>query len=154
MDDTVQNSVQSSKFKVQSQTQGDDSATTQVQSQVVPQPVGSVAKEHGPIEEYIKSSGAELELIIPEELKNHVEVVSDREKPQLTHHHKAVGIHPAKESVSVAVQPQQVIQLPMTEEEALQAIKTTSISDSKHWMAVLIEKVYEHIRNMHRRITN
>lgn len=161
MDDSLPNTTQNSQLKTQNTNQDDNQV--QQPPQVAPShPVGSISKEFGPIgasvevkpEEYIKPSGAEVEPIIPDEVKEHIEVVSDREKPQLTPSHKAVGIHPAKESVSVAVHPQQTIVLPMTEEEALHTIKTTGVTDSKHWLAILIEKAYEQMRNVHRKITN
>lgn len=143
MDDTAQNANQ------------DD---TQIQPQAAPpQPVGSIAKEHGPVgtTEFIKPSGAEVAPSIPPEAVEHgVEVVPSTEAPPLTVEHKEAGIHPAKESVPVSVQPQQTIQLPMTEEEALKIIKTTGVSDSRHWLAVLIEKVYKQLRFLHRKLVD
>lgn len=149
MDDTAQSSLQNS-------TQGDDGATQAPQPQVVPQPVGSVAKEHGPLgtSEFIAPSGAEIEPVIPEEVAEHgVEAVASTEAPPLTATHKEAGIQHAKESVPVSSQPQGTIQLPMTEEDALHTIKTTKIFDSKHWLAVLIEKVYQKLRFMHQTLT-
>lgn len=124
-------------------------------SEVSNQQVGSVTKEHGPVgtAEFIKPSGAEVAPVIPPELSEHgVEAVPSTEAPPLTVEHKEAGIHHAKESVPVSSQPQQTIKLPMTEEEALKVIKTTNVSDSKHWLALLIEKVYEHLRFMHQKL--
>lgn len=135
----------------------DDTAQNSTQTpQVVPQPVGSLAKEHGPIgtTEFIKPTGAEAELVIPPEVAEHgIETVPNTEAPPLTVEHKEAGIHHAKESVPVSSQPQQTIKLPITEEEALRIMKTTGVSESKHWMAVLIEKVYDQLRFMHQKIT-
>ncbi len=117
------------------------------------QPVGSVAKEHVPvssqkIESFIEPNGAETQPEVSVELKEHgVEAVADSEKPKLTEHHKNIGLRPAKESVPAPTQvtSSSYIKLPMTEEEAQKIIKTTSIKDSKHWLAVLIEKVYKQL---------
>lgn len=96
-------------------------------------------------EEFIIPS--EQEPIIQEELAEHgVEAVADHEKPAITAEHRKVGIESAKESTPVLTQPTGAVQLPMTEEETLQTIKTTGESDSKHWLAKLIEKVYLQIR--------
>ncbi len=99
--------------------------------------------------EYIKPSGAETSPIIPPEVAEHgVEAVLDHEKPKITPEHKQVGIEPAKEAVPVVTQPQGTVQLPMSEEDALNTIKTTSASESKHWLAVLVEKAYKHLRRI------
>lgn len=90
---------------------------------------------------------SEPEPIIQEELAEHgVEATKDHEKPHVTAEHRKVGIEPAKESTPVLTQPTGTVQLPMTEEEALKTIKTTSTKDSKHWLARLIEKVYRQLR--------
>lgn len=157
MDDTAQN-------KVQSSTQGDDAATQvspqQQQQQPPPQPVGSVAKEHGPVstkvESFIEPSGAETQPEVSVELQEHgVEAIADQERPQLTESHKQVGIEHAKESVPAPTQVTNSshVQLPMTEEEALQTIKSTGTSDSKHWLALLVEKVYMKLRLVHEKLT-
>lgn len=139
--------------QIQSQQQQSQQPTAQL--------VGSVAKEFGPLrqaqgepvegkpEEYIQPSGAEIQPEVSAELQEHgVEAVATSERPQLTEHHNNIGMRHAKESVP---SPTQVtssshIQLPMTEEEALKTIKTTGTSDSKHWLAVLVEKVYKKLR--------
>lgn len=151
MDDTAQNQ--------------DDVQVQQQPQQSPPQSVGSVAKEFGPIgtsveskpQEYIQPSGAEIQPEVPVELQEYgVEVVSNQEKPNLTEHHENIGIRHAKESVPAPTQvtTSSHIQLPMTEEEALKTIKTTGTSDSKHWLAVLVEKVYEKMRLVHGKIIN
>ncbi len=118
------------------------------------QPVGSVAKEQGPlgVSEFIKPSGAESTPVIPPEVAEHgVETVTDYEKPQLTQEHKEVGIHEAKESVPVSTQPTGSVQLPMTEEEARQTVKMhKKVSDSILWLAALILK---HAKMVHQKIT-
>lgn len=139
---------------------GDD----QVAPQPIPQPQAPVStphKEAGPfhlagvhsdtsevssqIEELIVPS--EPEPIIQDELAEHgVEAVVDHEKPKITTEHIKVGLEPAKESTPVATQPSGFVQLPMTEEEAVKTIKTTKITESKHWLAMLIEKVYLQLR--------
>lgn len=152
MDDTAQ-ITQNSQLKTQNLNQDD----VQSQAQVTPQPVGSVAKELGPIgssvevkpEVYIQPSGAETQPEVAVELKEYgVEAVTNQEKPQLTEHHKNIGLRPAKESVPAPTQvtSSSHVQLPMTEEEALKKIKSTSTKDSKHWLAVLVEKVYKQLR--------
>lgn len=169
MDDTAQNTTQNIKQNTQNLTQGDDSAIQVQSQQQQPQqpvyPVGSVAKEHGPLrqaqgelstidvqEEYIQPSGAEAKAEVSVELQEYgVEAIEEQERPNLTKDHKAVGIEHAKESVPAPTQvtTSSHVQLPMTEEEALQTIKTTGASDSKHWLAMLVEKMYEKMRFVH-----
>lgn len=164
MDNSLPNTTQNQK----TQNSNQDDIQVQQQSQQPPaQPVGSVAKEFGPLrqaqgepvegkpEEYIQPSGAETQPEVPVELQEHgVEVVPDQEKPNLTEHHANIGIRHAKESVPAPTQvtSSSHIQFPMTEEEALQIIKTTGTSDSKHWLAMLVEKVYEKMRFVHGKI--
>ncbi len=135
-------------------------SSNQDQTQVVPQVAPSVApqvapvtpvsvpqKEAGPAfsktvqqEDYIRPS--EVEPIIHPEVSEHgVEAVSDHESLQLTDEHKKIGIESAKESTPVATQPTGRVQLPMTEEEAKQAVKIhKKVSDSIVWLAQLILK--------------
>ncbi|GEM_PF-5555721 len=132
-----------------------DDTTSQQNTSQVSYPVGSVAKEYGPIstqafeskpEEYLTPSGAEAEPSIPSELAEHgVEAVPNQERPSLSDHHKQVGIQHAKETTPVATAPQGVVQLP-PEAEVQHVLKTTKVSDSKHWLAALVEKVYEKLR--------
>lgn len=142
---------------VPNQTNDDQNANLvpvqQQQQQPTAQTVGSVAKEHGPVgvSEFIKPSGPEIAPVIPPEVAEHgVEAVTTPERPQLTEHHKTIGMEHAKESVPAPIQPASTshIQLPMTEEEALQTIKTTGVNDSKHWLAILIEKVYKKLQKL------
>lgn len=78
----------------------------------------------------------------PREVKEAgVEEVSDR--LPLTDEHRAVGMEHAGESTPVDTQPK----LSMSENEALKIIKTTKNSDSKHWLAVLVEKIYKILKS-------
>lgn len=142
----------------------DDQNLQQTQSQQQPpaQPVGSVAKEHGPIgvsveskpEEYIVPSGAEVEPVVSPELAEHgVEVVANREHPVLSDDHRQIGIQHAKESVPVTTHPQGSIQLPMTEEDADRRFRTTKVDDSDHWFTALVKKAYEQLRFIHQTLT-
>ena len=121
---------------------------------VTPTPVSLPQKEQAPIiSDTSKDQGAELikpsepEPNIPQEVKD-VGVEAVKETPQLTEEHKVAGIEHAKESTPVSTQPLAKVKLPMSEEEALKIIKTTKNSDSKHWLAVLIEKIYKQLRVM------
>lgn len=135
------------------------------QQQSPAQPVGSVAKEFGPIgasveskpEEYIQPSGTETQPEVSAELQEHgVEAVTNQERPQLTEQDKKAGIEHAKESVPAPTQVTTLshVQFPMTEEEAEQKFKTTKMDDSDHWLAALVKRVYEKMRFVHGKITN
>ena len=119
-------------------------ANTQPQAQVQQPatPVGTPQKEQQPVpsevSEFVKPSQVEP-AIHPELAEVGVERVS--EIPELTLEDKKAGLSAAKESVPVPTTPQGLVQLPMTEEEARRTIKTTNASDSRHWLAVLVEKV-------------
>ena len=114
-----------------------------------PQPVpvsSSVVKEHEPetiVVEPIQPSETEPSLD-KEIAETGVETVS--ESPQLSYDQKKAGIEYAKENVPVSTTPSGSIVLPMTEEEAIKIIKTTDTSDSKHWLAVLIERIFQQIK--------
>lgn len=130
MDDTVQ--------KIQNQ---QNTAPSQP-----PTPVNSsIIKEHEPeiVTAPIQPSDKEP-LLDKEEMETGVETVS--ESPQLSEDQKQAGISYAKEATPVSTTPSGNIVLPMTEEEALKTIKTTNTSSSKHWFAVLIEKIYQYFR--------
>ena len=114
-------------------------------------PIGLPQKEQAPI---VEKGAVAPEVITPsepepkidQEVKEAgVEKVSD--KLTLTDEHKALGIEHAKESTPVATKTLDTIKLPMSEEETLRTIKTTSKSDSKHWLAVLIEKIYKILKS-------
>lgn len=136
MDDTVQN---------QQNTVPTPPAPQPQQPQSVP--VGSsVVKEHEPetiAVEPIQPSETEPYLD-KEEKEAGVEKVS--ESPQLSEDQKQAGIAYAKETTPVSTTPSSNIVLPMTEEEAIKIIKTTNAADSKHWLAVLIERIFQQIR--------
>lgn len=116
----------------------------QTQDQPVATPLSAPQKEQQPVasetSEFIKPSEAEP-IIHPELAEAGVEKV--KEVPDLTLEDKKAGLSAAKESVPVSTAPSGLVQLPMTEEEARQTIKKTSISDSRHWLAVLVEKVFQ-----------
>lgn len=107
-------------------------------------PVSVPQKEQQPvspeISEFVKPSEAEP-VIHPELAEAGVEKV--KEVPDLTLEDRKAGLSAAKESVPVSTTPSGLVQLPMTEEEAKRTIKTTSVSDSRHWLAVLVEKVFQ-----------
>lgn len=118
--------------------------TNQTQDQPVVAPVSVPQKEQQPvspeISEFVKPSEAEP-VIHPELAEAGVEKV--KEVPDLTLEDRKAGLSAAKESVPVSTTPSGLVQLPMTEEEAKRTIKTTSVSDSRHWLAVLVEKVFQ-----------
>lgn len=107
-------------------------------------PVSVPQKEQQPVSsevsEFVKPSEAEP-VIHPELSEVGVEKV--KEVPDLTLEDKKAGLEPSSESVPVSTAPSGLVQLPMTEEEALRTIKTTKASDSRHWLAVLVEKVFQ-----------
>lgn len=156
MDDTAQAQDQNSKIKNQNQTQiGGSMPQDQAQAQTQPQyqepqaPVSAPQKEMGPVgtaEAYIAPSPSESMPTISPEVSMHAEAVENPETPKLNTEHKQAGIEAAKESTPVSTTPTGTIQLPMNEAEALKTIKTTSYSDSKHWLALLIEKIYQKLR--------
>lgn len=141
MDDANQNAPQTN---IKSQTQ--DQPQVQGQ-QPVATPVGTPQKEQQPVSsevsEFVKPS--ETEPVIHPELSE-VGVEKVKEVPELTLEDKKAGLSAAKESVPVSTAPSGLVQLPMTEEEALRTIKTTNVSDSRHWLAVLVEKVSQLLR--------
>ncbi|MDO8461146.1 MAG: hypothetical protein Q7S38_01745 [bacterium] len=112
-----------------------------------PVPISSSAvKEHEPETisvEPIQPSEKEPSLD-KEVAETGVETVS--ESPQLSYDQKKAGVDYARENVPVSTTPSANIVLPMTEEEAIKIIKTTNISDSKHWLAVLIERIFQQIK--------
>lgn len=158
MDDTAQN-TQSQNQPVQNDSVSQTQGVQSMPSKVAIQPVGSIQKEQGPLayqepiqdvakhqvaEEYLMPSESES---LPKEVgEAGVEVVS--KKHDIATFAKQAGIEPAKESVPVSTTPTSSIQLPMTEKEALHVIKTTNAREARHWMAVLVEKIYEQLRGV------
>lgn len=115
-------------------------------------PVGLSQKEQAPISAKVESEVSEIieesakEPSVPTEVREAgVEIVSD--DLTLTDEHKAIGMEHAGESTPVSTQPSGLTKI-MSEEEALKTIKTTSNADSKHWLAVLIEKIYKAIKSL------
>lgn len=123
---------------------------TTSQDQSAEYPVGRSYKEGGPIpqashEEYIRPTEVVLHLH-PEVKEAGVEAVVDKEQPQLTQEHKAVGIEYAKESVPVTTSQQVSIHLPYTPLEAREILKTVPPTESKHWLAVLTDYIIKKLR--------
>jgi len=119
-----------------------DSSLQQVQSV----PVGSINKETGPVSDYVKASESEPQ-IHPEAADVGVEAVSE-EKPQLTEDHFKIGIRePIPEP---QIEPTGNVQLPMTQQQAAQAVKTDkNITDSILWMATA---VLRQLKKMHGKV--
>lgn len=97
-------------------------------------------------EEWVKPSEVEPE-IHPEVEQAGIEKVS--ELPEMKEEHKEAGIGLAKEAIPVQTKPTGVVQLPMTEKEADRQIKSTGDTDSPHWLAVLIKKLWKRLRLIH-----
>lgn len=119
------------------------------------QPIGTMQKEHvvtlPQTNEFVKPSEAEP-VLTPEVEKAGVEKVA--EFPQVREEQYKVGIRPAKESVPVSTEPLGEVKLPpIPEQEVLREIKATKNDDSRHWLMVLFEKIYQQIRAMHKKIT-
>lgn len=118
------------------------------------QPVPSVSSPVGlgRQKEQEPSSVADIQLSQPEiELHEKVEkagVEVVRDTMLLTKEHEAVGIQHAAESTPVHTKPLGTVKLPMSEEEALKTIKTTRNTDSRHWLAVLIEKICKAVKSL------
>lgn len=96
-------------------------------------PVGIAQKEKPPINSKVVSEVSAV--IVESERKPGIEPVD--EQVPLTKDHKGIKIQPAGESVPVSTQPSGFAQFPMTEQEIQENIKTTSNSDSRHWLYVL-----------------
>lgn len=145
MDDTAQDQVQSS---VQNGGQAQQAPSDQTG-------VGSIQKEQGPTvyqepDEKIEQQQGEEEYLKPSEIETLPKEVQEAGVEVTTKHDvasfvKPTGIEPAKESTPVITSPSGNIKLP-PEKEVLKILKTTSVKDSKHWMAFLIEKIYEQLR--------
>lgn len=137
-----------------------DQTTSQIQGvPPIAQPATPVSvpqKEVGPpvVADYIQPSGAEVKASLSPEVAQHVEAVKNAERPELTEEDKKMGVTLAKETVPVHAAPTGMVKLPLTEEEARNIEKTTSMTDSRHWLAFLIDKVYRQLRAMHRKITS
>jgi len=109
-------------------------------------PVGGPHKEMAPvtktpISEVMRPTEVQPQLQ-PEVQEAGVEVVENREQPQLTAEHKAVGIEHAKESVPMPLSPQPTVQLPYSLQDAKVIGKQVSRYESKHWLAALTEYIW------------
>jgi len=115
-----------------------------------PSPMSGPHKEAGPVyqapvSEYVRPT--EVTPQIPLEVaESGVEASPNIEQPQLTQEHKAVGIQHAKEATPVAIPTHPTVQLPYTPLEAKEIEKTTSITESKHWLAALTEYLLKKIQ--------
>lgn len=97
----------------------------------------------------LEASQKEVQLA-PEVAEIGVEAVS--EMPTLVQEHAEAGIELAKGAVIPQTQPSGVVQLPMTEEEALKIVKLhKKVADSIFWLATL---VLMHIKKIHSKITS
>lgn len=109
-------------------------------------PVSGPLKEmapipQAPVTEYVRPS--EVEPQLPDEVKEAgMEVVENKERPQLTADHKALGIEHAKESVPVVVSPTSSVQLPYTLQDAKLIEKQVPRTESRHWLAALTEYIW------------
>lgn len=102
------------------------------------------------VSEVVTPSEQVLELH-PEVETAGVEVSQNYEVPTLTLSDKKAGLDHAKETTPVVVQPTGMVQLPMTELQAKQAIKLhKKVSDAMLWFAMTILKQY---KRMHQQIT-
>lgn len=116
---------------------------------VVPQPPVSVsigAKEQGVItqtetQNIIVPTETEPKLS-PEVKEAGVEVVQS-ENPPLSQDIKQMGVEMAKDAVPVATQPIGLVQLPMTKQQALQALKQNKKDPklSVDWLALFVLKL-------------
>lgn len=97
-------------------------------------------------EEIIKLSEVEPQLH-PEVQEAGVEVVSDL--PKLTEEHEKLGVKLSKESAPAKTEPTGEVKLPMTQTQAKNLAKNSSISDSVRWLA---EEVLRQIKVMHQKL--
>jgi hypothetical protein len=143
MDDNVKNVSQNTSPMVQ-----DDQA--QVQPVVAPvqpvAPAGSVNKEAGPVgrsdSDFIKPS--ETEPQVDKDLKE-AGVETESDKPTLTFEHKDLGISHVGANITPVTQSSASVQLPMTEEEIGNKLKTGQNDDSERWLAGLLNKIMKAI---------
>lgn len=106
-------------------------------------PVSGPHKEYAPVEapvrEYVEPHASEIAPTLPSEVEEFVEVVENKEQPQLTDEHREVGIEHAPVATPVVVSDQSAVQMPYTYPQAEQIVKETSVEESKHWLAALTE---------------
>lgn len=110
----------------------------QVASSVQPTPVGSVQKESGPAvaTDFIKPTEKAPE--VPAQLTElGVEATPSQESPKLSLEDKKAGLGLAKESTAVITSPSGMVTLPMSGQQAKQALHR-KVSDSMRWLAMLI----------------
>ncbi len=115
-------------------------------------PISGPHKEAGPIlqapvSEYVRPSEVTPQ-IPPEVAEAGVEVAPNKEQPQLTQEHQAVGIQHAKEATPLTIPTQPTVQLPYTPLEAKEIEKKTSITESKHWLAALTAYLLKKIQGI------
>lgn len=128
--------------------------TQENQSVASVQPVGSVHKEQGIAgvsekSEFIRPSALETGPVLsPEEKEAGVGKINP---PEDQYRVDRVGTGLTRVT-PVSLQPDGTVVFPMTEKEALRTIKTTSLDDSRHWLAVLIEKIFQRLKAMGKNI--
>lgn len=87
----------------------------------------------------------EQEPVISQEVAPIIERIS--EEPKITEAHKQIGLELAKESVPVSTQPTGLVHIPWPAEEVQKIKRTTATNDSKHWLAILFERVLKQLGN-------
>jgi len=134
-------------------------STTAASSSVVPQsiqqpqyPISGPHKETGPVmqapvSEYLRPTEV-VPQISAEAAEAGVEESPNMEQFQLTSEHTAVGIKHAGNAMPVAIPTQPAMQLPYTPLEAKEVVRSTSIAESKHWLASLTEFLLKKIQGV------
>lgn len=112
-----------------------DSSVGLAQKEQAPVVSATVASE---VSSIIRES--ETKHNIPQEVRD-AGLEEVREKFDLAHQQIETGVESPRESKPV-VRPE----VPMEELEALEIIRTTKKSDSRHWLAVLVEKIFKQFR--------
>jgi len=116
-----------------------------VQVKAMPTPVGGVHKERAPsyqapVSEYLRPTDVAPQLP-PEVVEAGVEVVVNKEHPQLDDSHKAAGIEHAQAPIPVVIPQTTSIYLPYSPGQAKQVEKESSVGESRHWLAQLTEYI-------------
>lgn len=147
MDNTAQSGSQSSKQQPQ-----DPQGPTASGGTVAP---GTIQKEQEPV----VSQRVEHTAVMPSETEPviHPEAESWIEKsgaPELSPGAEKIGIKLSQnEALPVSTIPTGVVTLPMTEEEFKKG-RNTGVGSSIRWLSTLVEKVRNHMKLLHRQITN
>ncbi len=117
------------------------------------QPVSIPSKEHQPVITATEMTEimqpAEQEPVISPEVKA-AGVETVLEHPSLTIEDHRTGMRASGASLLHPTQPSGVVKLPMTPEEAVDAVKNEPVASSKKWLGMLIVK---HLVTLHKKIT-